>query len=70
MPDCEYKDDPSWIECGGEVKVRPAMTAYVYEGPENAPEDPNRDFAACENHYTAYLEYWDEMWKEYWSNIL
>jgi len=65
---CEYEDHP-YCECKGEIKIRKAMTAYHFEGVKNSPEDPNRDFTACEEHYEAYVEHWTEMWNEYYSSI-
>jgi hypothetical protein len=55
--------------CEGEVKLRHAMTAYHFEGVKNSPEDPNRDFYACEGCYQAYVEYWQYMWDEYYSSV-
>jgi hypothetical protein len=67
---CEY-NHPHNPEgpCEGEVKVRSSMTQYVFDGVKNSPEDPNRDFQACEYHYQCYREYWNEMWNDYYSMI-
>jgi len=64
---CEYEGD--YCECSGEVKTRHAMTAYHFTGTPNSPEDPNRDFLACEAHYEAYAEHWNSMWNEYYADI-
>lgn len=57
MSKCEYYH-PSQSDCSGEAKLRGSMTAYHFEGVINSPEDPNRDFFACDRHYEEYCDYW------------
>lgn len=66
--ECEFETHPDG-SCEGEIKVRKAMTAYHFEGVRNSKEDPNRDFLACELHHGWYVDYWSEMWAEYYRNI-
>lgn len=66
---CEYYDNPEY-PCSGEVKLRKSMTAYCFDGVKNSPEDPNKDFYCCDEHYKDYYDYWKEQWDEYYSQIL
>lgn len=66
----ERLDAEGKICCEGEVKLRHAMTAYHFEGEPNSPEDPNKDFYACEACWIEYRDYWQERWDEYYSGIL
>lgn len=43
----------------------PGMTAYHYEGPTNAPDDPNRWSFYCRRCAYDHDEYWRAMWDEY-----
>jgi len=52
------------------VKLRPARTAYHWEGDENSDDNPNRDWMGCETCDQLDEEYWDEMWSEYNSGRL
>ena len=61
---CSLKDHAPET-CSGEVKLREAMTQYHFEGEANSPEDPNRDFLACEAHWERYEEHWSAMWADY-----
>lgn len=65
---CEYEDPV--CPCLGEIKIRRSMTAYPFKGIINSPEDPNRDFMACEIHYLDYFTFWKEKWSEYYSGVL
>lgn len=67
---CEH-DHPDHPEgpCEGEIKIRGSMTMYHFEGCNNSPEDPNRDFAACDAHYEGYRAYWQERWDEVNADI-
>lgn len=65
---CEFTDHPD-ANCSGEVKMYSAMTQYHFEGNKNSPEDPNKDFAACEEHYDFYYDHWQEMWGEYYGAV-
>lgn len=65
---CELQDDPNLL-CSGPVSLRGARTQYHFEGVIDSPEDPNRHFAACEEHSAAYDEYWDEMWADYYGIV-
>jgi hypothetical protein len=66
---CEYErlDAEGKICCGGDIKLRKAMTAYHFEGEKNSEEDPNRDFYACEDCYKEYTDHWTWMWDEYYA---
>jgi hypothetical protein len=62
---CEYWESP-WNYCGGQVTLRDSMTAYHWKSGE---PNPNRKFMCCDEHYEDYVEYWTEMWDEYYSSI-
>lgn len=67
---CEYehlKDHAG--PCSGVIEIRHAMTRYVFDGVPNSPEDPNRDFIACEEHANQYNAFWQEQWDEYNSIV-
>jgi len=66
---CRYCEENPNGECEGEIRVRHAMTAYHFEGEKNSPEDPNRDFYACDSCYAAYVEHWTWMWEEYYNSV-
>lgn len=66
---CVYGKNDHTDPCKGRAVIRKAMTAYHFEGELNSPEDPNKDFYACDNHYEQYYEYWKMMWDEYYSNV-
>jgi len=55
---CDHKKDV--IMCS-------AMTCYHWDG---KGEDPNRDFALCEGCAEEHYEYWDDMWREYYSGLI
>lgn len=63
---CEYSE---MGQCEGEVKVRKSMTAYHFEGVKNSPEDPNRDFHACDTCYSEHVAHWADMWNDYYSAV-
>jgi hypothetical protein len=65
---CEYLGHGP--DCSGEVSIRHAMTRYVFDGKKNSPEDPNRDFLACETHWGEYEDHWKEMWHQYYYHTL
>ena len=65
---CEYWNCPDCY-CGGEVKLRGAMTAYHWDKESGKP-DPNPDFIACDNHWQMYHDHWKEQWDEYYSGLL
>lgn len=52
------------LACDGKPEFRYAKTAYHYEGPRNAIQDPNRQKCLCEYHWAEYKYYWDAMWAE------
>jgi hypothetical protein len=56
--------------CEGKIELYHAMTAYHFEGVRNSPEDPNKDFYACEYHYGIYEDHWKNMWNEYYGSGL
>lgn len=66
---CEYEGGP-FGPCEGEVKLRSAMTAYHFEGCRNSPEDPNREFSACDSCYQEYAAHWSEAWREHNQDIM
>lgn len=67
---CRYHDEATEMgPCQGEVKTRHAMTAYHFEGCPNSPEDPNRDFQACDAHWEDYRAFWQEQWDEYYAMV-
>lgn len=66
---CVYCKDSSDF-CIGPAERRKSMTAYHFEGVPNSPEDPNKDFYACDLHYKEYQEYWKTMWEMYYSGIM
>lgn len=59
LPTCEY------CAAHGAQKIR-AMTAYHWDGKS---EDPNRDLTLCVDCADEYLEYWQERWDDYYSDI-
>ena len=63
---CEYEEIGG---CSGKVEIHKAMTSYHFKGEVNSPEDPNRDFLACEVHYEDYRLHWKEMWDEYYDIV-
>lgn len=65
---CEYEGHI--CECFGEVSLHHAMTKYVFDGIKNSPEDPNKDFFACDDHWEEYRTHWQEMWDIYYGEVL
>ena len=63
---CEYEEEG---HCSGEIRNCHAMTAYHFEGIKNSPEDPNKDFIACDGHYEDYAQHWQEQWDEYYGMV-
>ena len=64
LPTCEY--------CGNHlnINVHRAMTAYPFDGEKNSIDDPNKDLTLCDSCWEDYKEYWADMWREYYANIL
>jgi hypothetical protein len=60
--ECEYYGNV--CECEGEIEPRVAHTAYEWDG---RGEDPNRDRMLCDAHAEVDVEYWGEMWADYYS---
>lgn len=52
------------------VRLRPAMTAYHYEGVEDTIDDPNRRLGLCPSCHNRYADHWSDMWREYNSSRL
>ena len=50
-----------------DVKSRPAMTAYHWDG---TGDSPNADVVLCDPCWEDYRAYWQERWDEYYSMVL
>ncbi len=50
-----------------DTQVKPAMTAYSWDG---VGEDPNRSLILCDRCADAYYDHWQYMWDEYYSGLL
>ena len=55
---CGSTDDVHWV---------PSMTRYHWDMYKEL-EDPNRDLFYCEVCEEYHMEYWDNMWEEYYSS--
>ena len=55
--------------CGAteNIEVVGAMTAY--DSPDGKP-DPNHPIPYCPDCTEEYVDFWDEMWAEYYSGCL
>jgi len=48
----------------------PALSRYPWDIDESPTEDPNRDMFFCPACAKAWIDYWEEMWREYYSGLL
>ena len=64
LPSCEGYSGP----CGHSVLwVTHAMTAYEWDG---TGVNPNRPLLLCPECSAGYVDYWKEMWRDYYASVL
>jgi len=54
----------------GVFKYHFSRTAYYFKGKRNSKEDPNRASFLCAQCRDEDIQYWDDMWAEYWNGVL
>lgn len=66
----KYNIDPKCEFCASTqgLKLESSRTAYPWEGQFDSPDDPNRNKLLCRHCAKEHHEYWDAMWKDYYSS--
>ncbi len=68
----KYHERPCCARCGtlrGGLRLECSRTSYSYNGPDG-PNNPNRPDLLCRSCAQEHHDYWNDMWRDYYSGRL